>query len=280
MRTLLFTLLVIALFTSSCSNNNKNDWQKHNLNGKVKSFKVVSYEAIEQFGEIKKSTRKAYYVPGYYDLIDEQEVFNMKGNIIESSFTDLKWTLKYDNKGNNIESNMYNSDGKLLNKSKYKYDDKGNNIESNSYNPNGKLDGRTTHNYDKKGKLIESNSYYPIGILSSKTLYQYDDKENLIEEKLYDTISVCVNKNVFQYDDNGNQIELNNYMPEGALFNRKISKYDDKRNVIEINSYFPHDTVHNTYKYEFDKNGNWIFKIIFINEIPKYIQERKIEYFD
>jgi hypothetical protein len=36
----------------------------------------------------------------------------------------------------------------------------------------------------------------------------------------------------------------------------------------------------NTYKYEFDKQGNWIKKIEFKDGIPEYILERQYEYYD
>lgn len=277
MKTILFTLLGIALFTSSCSTKRKTDWEKNNLKGEVKSFKEITYEAIEMLGEIKKGIPRGYI----YDA-NKFSIFNKNGSIIESNIGSMKWTFKYDDKGNEVESNIYDYDGKLSNKLIYKYDESGDKIELNSYNSDGRLYARTINKYDAKGNKIESNLYDSVGKQTSKDVFQYNDRRELIENKSYYFADNILSKDVFKYNDKGNLIEENNYMSDGTLFRSITLKYDENGNVIEFNSCIKdsNDNIHNTYKYYYDKKGNWIKQIIFVNTIPKYIKEREIEYFE
>ena len=95
-----YTIIVlVALFAQSCSNEKvENGWTIENLQGKVLSYSEFSYKAVERFGNIEKGKRELNY---YWDR-------------------DLQ--RKYDEKGNKIESNRYNSDGSLYIKWTYKYE--------------------------------------------------------------------------------------------------------------------------------------------------------------
>lgn len=93
------TIFCVALFVLSCSNQKiENDWTIENLKCKVKSYSEFSYKAEDRFGNIEKGRRK-------------------RNNILEYDFQN-----KYDEKGNQIESNSYNSDGSLDSKWTYKYE--------------------------------------------------------------------------------------------------------------------------------------------------------------
>lgn len=95
-----YTIIVlVALFAQSCSNEKvENGWTIENLQGKVLSYSEFSYKAVDHFGNIEKGKRERNY----------------------SWNRDLQ--RKYDEKGNKIESNEYNSDGSLYSKWTYKYE--------------------------------------------------------------------------------------------------------------------------------------------------------------
>ena len=92
----------------------KTDLKEANLKGKVKSVREITYNAVEKFGEIEKGDRSS----GIVTIYNEQ--------------------------GNEIEVNRYNSDDSLDWKFTYKYDDKGNQIEVNRYKSDGSLDCKET----------------------------------------------------------------------------------------------------------------------------------------
>ena len=99
----------------------KNDLTEENLKGKVKSIKETTYKAVDKFGQIEKG-----------------DVLNNYFNI-------------YNEKGNKIEDNFYDSDGNLSSKDTYEYDEKGNKIEKNVYDSNGRLGYKFIYKYNEKG---------------------------------------------------------------------------------------------------------------------------------
>ena len=164
----------------------KNDLTEEKLKGKVKSIREIPYEAVEKFGEVVKGDALGFGK-------NLQITFNEKGNKLEENWfnpdgrLDFKWTYKYDDKGNQIEENGFNSDGRLSFKSTYKYDDKGNKIEQNSFNPDGSLGSKYTYKYDDKGNKIEENSFNPDGSLYYKATYKYtyDQQGNWTQQITY-----------------------------------------------------------------------------------------------
>ena len=218
------TIVLAMLCLASCEKSTqKNDLAELKLNGKVKSIREIPYKAVEKFGEVVKG-----------DALGFEQILQ----------------ITFNEKGNKIESNSFNSDGSLSFKSTYKYDDKGNKIELNYFNSDGSLFLKSTSKYDDKGNKIELNGFNPDGRLSSKSTYKYDDKDNLIEVN-----SDSDSKFTYKYDDKGNKIEQNWFTTDGSLF----SKW--------------------TYKYTYDQQDNWTQKIIYDEEKPIRIVERTIEYY-
>ncbi len=227
---LTWVLLALLVGFSSCKPKKKTDWEKENLKGKVKSYTNFTYKAVEKFGEIQKGER-----------ID---------------WSDDNYQIIYDNKGNMIEKNGYNSNGNLIYKIIYKYDNKGNKMEYSTYNSNGNLNNKWTNKYDSKGNKIESSVYNSDGNLGSKYTYKYDSKGNKIEENRYYSDGSLNYKWTYKYDNRGNKIEKKWYKSDGSLWWK------------------------NTFKYEYDKHGNWIKQIIYKNDKPYQIVEREYEYYE
>ena len=180
--------IILAMFClASCEKSTqKNDLTEEKLKGKVKSIREIPYEAVEKFGEVVKGDALGFGK-------NLQITFNEKGNKLEENWfnpdgrLDFKWTYKYDDKGNQIEENGFNSDGRLSFKSTYKSDDKGNKIEQNSFNPDGSLGSKYTYKYDDKGNKIEENSFNPDGSLYYKATYKYtyDQQGNWTQQITY-----------------------------------------------------------------------------------------------
>jgi len=151
LKTLAITLIVI-LTSIGCSNQiEENDWTRDNLKGKIQAYKEFSYEAEVRFGEIKKGKRGR-------------------------RFHESDFQKKYDEKGNQIEGNRYDSDGSLNWRYTYKYDEKGNLIEWNRYDSDGSLYTQWTYKYefDEQGnwiKRVEFENEIPQFILIRE--YEY-----------------------------------------------------------------------------------------------------------
>jgi hypothetical protein len=265
-------IIFVALIAHGCSIAQFVSFYGTIQKGKVRSYSEISYSAESRFGEIEKGERERTGRMQFRGVPDHM--------------------IKYDDNGNQIEENRYKSDGSLESMwtSEYEYDDKGNVIEKNRYGSYGWF-WTSEYEYDDNENLVEEKDSNSEGVLESKTTYEYDDNENLIEEKEYifdkDGNPIVDSEHSYKYDDNGNLIgemffdccELRNtisykYDDNGNLIGEMFfdcceilllnNAYDDKGNQIEMIEY---DTSYSyyqeTYKYEFDKLGNWIKKIVF-----------------
>lgn len=186
MKKIILIILSVLCLVSCNQSEKKNDLTEENLKGKVKSIKETTYEAIEKFGQIEKGdvSYYAYAVTIYNEKGDriEENHYNSDGSL------DYKVTYKYDENGNKIEGNIYFSNGKLDKKVTYKYDEKGNIIELNGYNSDGSLLYKYTYKYDKKENIIEKNRYNSNGSLDEKYTYkyEYDKNNNWIQQVVYE----------------------------------------------------------------------------------------------
>ena len=160
-----------------CSDDKKNDLTRNNLNGNVKSTYQVHFEAVEKFGKITKGSK-----------IKTDELTIWLNEVFK----------EYDDNGNTIEFNRYNSDGELEYKYTFEYDYKGNMIEMNW------LRGTLTYEYDDKGNINEENYYNSDGELEDKKTYEYkfDDKENWIQQIIFedDKPTFIVEREIKYYD--------------------------------------------------------------------------------
>ncbi|MFJ1435169.1 hypothetical protein ACILFN_07460, partial [Capnocytophaga canimorsus] len=178
-------LVITAISLIGCNlNKENNDWKRDNLKGKVKSVRETPYYVVEKFGEIQKGRIKSF-ITSY--------IYNEQGNLIEDNrynsdgSLSRKTACKYDTNGNRIEENWYNSDGSLSWKTAFKYDTNGNLIEANSYNSDGSLSGKTACKYDTNGNLIEANGYNSDGSLYATDIYtyEYDKYGNWVKRIMY-----------------------------------------------------------------------------------------------
>ena len=102
-----------------------NDLKRLELKGNVKSIREIVYKAKESFVRVEKGDINA----NKYILFNEE--------------------------GNKIEENSYNSEGSLVYRRIYKYDDKGSKIEEKKYGSEGSLVYRRIYKYDDKGNKMK-----------------------------------------------------------------------------------------------------------------------------
>ena len=114
--------------------------------------------------------------------------FDNNGNMVVSISSNedksqvYRHVSKYNDDGNQISSHQYSND-KLTGYLTYKYDEKGNNIEMQVYLPDGNLDYRQVYLYNEKGWLMEQKTYNGDGSLGNEYLqhiYERDSDGNLV----------------------------------------------------------------------------------------------------
>ena len=173
MKKIILVILSVLCLVSCKQSEKKNDLTEENLKGKVKSIKETPYEAVDKFGQIEK------------------------GNVLYDNFI-FPFTI-YDEKGNKIEENHYDSDGNLSSKDTYEYDEKGNNIERNWYDSDGSLNYKYTYKYDEKGNMIEYNTDGRFGEKYTYK-YEYDKNNNWIQQVTYeDNKPIQITERIIEY---------------------------------------------------------------------------------
>ena len=278
-------LLILFLSFIACSDKPENDLSNFNLKGKVKSFSQESYEVKVRNENIIKGRK-----------IDG---FNEPDDIFFSD--SFRIHFKFDENGNKIEENNFNSKGKLHDKRIYKYNEKGNLFESSSlFNENETT--KQIYHYNTKGELMSIN-YFRNEEFFMEDYYQYDDKGNLIDysswtvnpKKLqwqtnykYDEEGNVIEKDddnwvtTYEYDDKGNKIVEKQINKHDDGVYKSMYRYDKDENLIEKieeNSRKGEIQSSLNFKYEFDKNDNWTKRIAFILDKPFAISIRKYEYY-
>lgn len=256
-------LVIIAPFIFGQSKH-KNTWSTMQLKGNVKNIEVIEYnvneEIAENFGEIQPS----------------------KKNSSSSIF--------FDSVGNTMEYNRYYGSGVLIVKNIYKYDSIGIAIEMNSFDERKMNINNTKFIRDTANNIIEKNIFNPNGSLEEKRTFKFDEKGNIIEEKHFDENDKLVFHLASLFDNRDRQIENKFFDSKGSLTATETCYYDKNDNIIEAKYSEPKklETSKLGFVYEFDKNGNWIKRILYNKEViinnqksdfPRSITTRKIEYY-
>lgn len=286
------------IFTILCSQHSiaQNHLAEMMLKGPVRSLQETSYIATEKSGKVEAGKKgREWFTFDEYEKYDYTIVFNDKGNKAEESFflpagnlsyrsvytynedNTLHKVTRYDKDNQFIEDIVYfyNESGVLETKFSttekefhyfpildwpeinyswyYAYDHRGNVAAIDLGGRDGTLISTETYQYDESGKKIRlTRSNLSSGVISDVT-YSHDITGNLTFS--HDSISKSTTYYDYTYDANGNVIEETN-----------LSMTDD--NILIKKS-----------KMETDQQGNWIAKIIYLNEKPKYVVKRRITYF-
>ena len=168
--------------------------------------------------------RITYSYDSENNLIEENK-YNSNNNIIE------KCNYQFTN-GIKINGSLekYNSDESqisMLSKFIYKYDNKGNLIENNHYNSNSILSFK--EKYDDKGNITEYIWYKEDGTYDSKDTFKFDDKGNQIGVISFDSnyTDTYNSSSKYEFDKNGNWIKKYIYSNTtlGSIYIRKIEYY-------------------------------------------------------
>ena len=278
MKKILLLLSLSGMLATSCSNDNvlrSKDLDNYQLKGNVKSVKVATYEALENFGKIVKGKLKI----GPYETIDITE-FDELGNITTITSYDkygdfdskriytyknnkIDYTTSYGAKGNLVLKDVYNWNNDLL-------------ISSTIYDSKGREGSKTIYEYD--GNKKKSTAIYMNGMLRYKNEVIKYEGDLPLESVSYDKNGKETNRTMLEYK-NGKLALHSTYngtyaVNEDGLTTKSVDCY----NVL--NDYSENVKGIFFYEYEFDKNDNWIKCTIYKGEIkqPYQIVERVITY--
>lgn len=235
MRKYIFVLIVFSLVLF-CHSQEKNSITTGNLKGKVKILKETIYE-------IDKNQNKTLF-------ITEEE---------------RPYKVFFDERGNVVENEQYNSEGKVFLKYINIYTYHNNIIKSKESYCRGYLcmnEGKTITKYNNKGLVIEITIYDNKGEVISTEKFQYDEKDKLVKETLKG----------FYYSEGGDfeiekhpidRVRTYNYkyengnLIEEASSDGEIKRYDIQGRIIEERRKYNYTD----YFYSYDDCNNLIKKV-------------------
>ncbi len=232
----------------------KNDIERLNLNGAIKSITETSYDIVSDEEETIFTQEESP------SLITEI-LFNEQGNICEQHIS--------------MPENKNNS-SKLV----YKYNE--NNIKEEEcwYNSDGSLYTKTICEHDENEFIITESVYYQ-GMLSTKWESFYDEVGNTIEYTGFHANGSNTQREL-KYDDRGNKIEETwHTKDEFTSTERWTYTYDENDNMTKQIAYEQDGSVQmiTTYRYSnYDSNGNWTKQEEFMDDIPIKTTIRTIQY--
>ena len=239
--------------------------------GNIRSYSESYYTVHEQYGKVHKETR-----------------------LQDSTFHDQYVT--FDDKGNVVQSTHYNPDGSVFCTFHSSTDYEDNNFESTfvRVDPGVIFDREPfcvesvhfswgemysmTYKNDEKGRPVEETIIDLWGRKLYEITIKRDEKGNITEEKFSDGTV-----NQYKYDNKDNRTEWINHLSNSNVIITTY-KYDSRGNVteMEVNNFFK--STYNfhydqySFKYIFDKNGNWKERTEYENGQPIRIAARTIEY--
>jgi len=181
---------------------------------------------------------------------------------------------KYNSYEKIIELTKLNRDLNVDAKHIFKYDAKGFKTEESSFNQKGDLENRNLLFYNDNGNIIKEiiRNGKRLDYLNGIYQYEYDSKDRVVLESHSNKVGV-IQKTEFSYQESA----IHSTVFES---NRKVREiktiYDSYGNILEReinrNEYI-------NYVYEYDKEGNWIEKIEYKENIPQLVTQREITYF-
>ena len=149
-------LLLLAIFITSCSFDNKNDLEKWGLNGNIKS---ISISQIINFDEVTSKLVVTYNVDGNYESTSN---YNSEGELVSKS------KVLRRNNGKKTEIIEYDQNGEVLEKGKFEY--YRGKITVNFYGLNDKLTRKSVEELNVDGYNHKSiNTFYDHDILKKVT---------------------------------------------------------------------------------------------------------------
>ena len=312
------TLLSIGLILlTSCNstghkpkyNNFKNDLDRENLEGKVRSIEEgkniesdskteSTKEFVKEFTESGNlSSMKKYDVFGK-PIYSTQNIYNKKGLKIKAFTEDFNMASKsveeYEYKDDNLSYAKVFINDTLKYKSYLEYDKSGHltrqieiQIKETPLKTNDTTLNTLTYSFDKSGNVILKKNLQTTKNKSYNysNTYKYDNKNNIIETNsdfdIFGTLKV-----VNTYDSENRiekSIEYRNKQIEKVILFDKF--YDES-----LISFYRNGTLERElkYEYEFDTKGNWIKRKAYVKNSSKhgdefkfiYVENRKILYYD
>lgn len=306
---ILSLLSVIIMCAVSCKNNSNlniegiinTDVENEGLKGKVKIVVDSMFSAKEMFGEVIKDTLE--YTATF--------VFDTKGNMTKyyeyygNGKLEYGYTYYHEHQKDKKETKRFNESNELIDYNIRTYNKKKLPVRIDMFDQNSMLISRMDFTYDKSFRLTSCIQYGHDGQIEKKWSFTYN-ADNSYERKLFESYRCTVVKYnsdntiskilVYDYDFEEDEVEeleekwiySDDHNVTGFIYDyneeleQKICQVVDEWGmIVKSITYDEKDKAKEmkSYKYTYDKKGNWIQCIGYVDNKANIIRERQITYY-
>ncbi|MHA3788896.1 RHS repeat domain-containing protein [Flavobacterium hauense] len=208
------------------------------------------------------------------DKIALKTTFNGQNNPTD------KIAYVYDSKGNLIEEDLYLTSEYIQHKIIRKYDKKNRLTSEARYDKDSKKRLETFSEY-QGDNLTKKYTLNDKGVTEYSQEFTYDKKGNTLTKLTFDNFDKSTSIDTHTYDSKGNKLTWE-VTKNGKIFMKANFSYDKYGNTTLIEVMEPTGKIvdKREYIFEYDAKGNWIKKTTKIKDVPQFIAERQITYFE
>ncbi len=259
MRALRFLVSVITLFSiHTCfAQQPKNDWEKENLKGRVKTLTEMRTYDVDSVREKSWLNKPILHI------------FNEAGNIVLSK----RYTLVE----NSIDSTVYFYDSKnrlsrkltygkkrwLRDSINYSYFEDGSKIDHRHFYMNMHYESKSVFTYDSKSNIVHEVTHHIDSFINGKKIEdkdeiitnQYNKKGWLIKTIKAKKDSLPYNVSCYKYDKEGNKVEYREFIKKKLWI---IDRYNAKGELIEFIIYDNDEVIRYQTKMTYNEWGDQI----------------------
>lgn len=192
--------------------------------------------------EYDAENRKTKSHKSYGETGDEDTTYysyDTSGNLIEerteNSEGELehKETWRFDG-SKLIENEVFDSEGKKIEYSRFSYSEKDALSEEIRYNTDADQELKIIYDHIVFGKFPDTTVYNAAGKIMQRTRHTFDEKEQLVQE-VTETVDLFVKKftSRYTYDDKGNRIEYSIVDKNENLISKIVYKHNEFNLLVE-----------------------------------------------
>jgi hypothetical protein len=252
-----------------------------NLNGKVKLVKLKTFEAFLDSGKIKQGKEKSanYFNERGYFQFDPQGRLLVEAGIWNGDTLAPKTTYSYDLKKKNVSVKETGKD-RIIFRQTYIYDHAKQLLTIyENYDQTPEVNKTFKMHYGKDSILDSVIQYTCKGEITEIARFIKNKNKQIISDESFISGINSFIKREYHFSEKGHAIKEINYRLKNLEYNAERS-YDSNGNTLsEIMTYSSGLVNKFRYEYEYDKNLNWVKRILFVNNKPSEINVREISYY-
>ena len=231
---------------SDCSYSYRFDQSRRIIYGKL--FSIEQHFSYNKQGQLIKMTKQ-----------------NLDNNI-DIAYRPLE-TVSFNYTGQNVSSAMFYKNNQFSHKQQYQYDARNNLIAITNIDKENNVVGTLTakFEYDAAGRLI-GKEYCEPGLQPRTIRYEYDAQGRIVSEVSTDHFGGKYTRNY----------PIEEEQPQPYVYG--IPTYNDESEIVAWQAEADSSEKF-TYRYTYDRNGNWVRITEYKNGVLTLIRKRTIEYY-